>query len=82
MDKFTEVLVIINSVFLIIFLIVGIILMIRLTFLIKSVNLITTKLEEVAESAGKIGVMLENISSGVVFSRMFKNIYSSIFKKN
>ncbi len=82
MDKFTEALVIINSVVLLVFLVIGIVLFVRINILLTSLNKITEKLEEVADSAGKIGVMLENITSGAIFTKFMKNIYSSVFKKN
>ena len=82
MDKFTEALVIINSVVLLVFLVIGIVLLVRINILLTSLNKITEKLEEVADSAGKIGVMLENITSGAIFAKFMKSIYSSVFKKN
>ena len=64
MNTATEALVIINSVVLLVFLVIGIVFLIRMNILLNSLNKITEKLEEVADSAGKIGVMLENITSG------------------
>ena len=82
MNTATEALVIINSVVLFVFFVIGIVFLIRMNILLNSLNKITEKLEEVADSAGKIGVMLENITRGAIFAKFMKSIYSSVFKKN
>ena len=78
MNTATEALVIINSLVLVIFLSLGIIALIRLNNLYKTIDIITDKINNFAESAEKFGNSLEKVGKAATYTNVIKNFFSSL----
>jgi uncharacterized protein (DUF58 family) len=74
------ILVVILSVTLAVFLILGIILLVTLIQVANSVKHITLKAEEIADKAEAAAEMLQNAAAPVAFGRVLSNIFDTVNK--
>lgn len=81
MDLATQILVIIVSSVLTIFLIAGIVVSVLTAKLLKEIRLLIARAEELADSAAQIGEIFKDASGPLALIKLIRNIINSFNKK-